>query len=410
MITFVCYIYFMNALIKALSNRKIIIGLFLAFAVFAGVQAFILSNKTYEKTGEKASKYNNYIIFKQSFNHLTENKDLYQLYPEEHKDLYKYSPTFSVFFGAFTLFPDVVGLTLWNILNALVFLLAIYYLPRLNLMQKGLILLICLLEFMTSIQNQQSNALLAGLIILTFGFAEKRYYLMATFCIVFSIYIKVFGVVGLALFLLYPEKWKLALYTIGWSILLFVLPLVFVSIDQLEFLYKSWGHLLNNDHTISYGFSVMGWLHAWFGIDPDKQIVLISGVILFLIPLVRVKEYKNFTFRFLALVSVLLWVIIFNHKAESPTFIIAMAGVALWFITGEKNTLNIVLFASALILTSLSPTDLFPKFLRDGYVEPLMLKVFPCILIWLKIVYDMLVLKTDKIEIVEIFDQSAMIK
>jgi hypothetical protein len=53
---------------------------------------------------------------------------------------------------------------------------------------------------------------------------------------------------------------------------------------------------------------------------------------------------------------------------------------------------------SALILTSLSPTDLFPKFLRDGYVEPLMLKVFPCILIWLKIIWDLLVVKTDKIK------------
>jgi len=398
MITFVCNFYYMNVLIKAISNRKLIIGLFLALAVFAGAQAYILSNKTFEQTGEKASKYNNYIIFEQSFNHLTENKDLYQLYPKEHKDLYKYSPTFSVFFGAFTLFPDVVGLTLWNILNALVFLLAIYYLPRLNLTQKGLILLICLLEFMTSIQNQQSNALVAGLIILTFGLAEKRYYLMATFCIVFSVYIKVFGVVGLALFLFYPEKWKLALYTAGWSILLFVLPLIFVNIDQLEFLYKSWGHLLDNDHTISYGFSVMGWLHAWFGLDSGKQAVLIAGVILFLIPMVRIKEYKNFTFRFLTLTSILLWVIIFNHKAESPTFIIAMAGVALWFITGEKNTLNIVLFVSALILTSLSPTDLFPKFLRDGYIEPLMLKVFPCILIWLKIVFDMLVLKTDTLK------------
>jgi hypothetical protein len=388
----------MNVLIKAISNRKLIIGLFLALAVFAGMQAYILSNKNFEQTGEKALKYNNYIIFKQSFNHLTENKDLYQRYPQEHKDLYKYSPTFSVFFGAFTLFPDVVGLTLWNIINALVFLLAIYYLPRLNLTQKGLILLICLLEFMTSIQNQQSNALVAGLIILTFGLAEKRYYLLATFCIVFSIYIKVFGVVGLALFLFYPEKWKLALYTFGWSILLFILPLIFVSIDQLEFLYKSWGHLLDNDHTISYGFSIMGLLHAWFGIDSGKQIVLIAGVVIFLIPLIRIKEYKNFTFRFLTLTSIMLWVIIFNHKAESPTFIIAMAGVALWFITSKKNALNISLFVSALILTSLSPTDLFPKFLRDGYVEPLMLKVFPCILIWLKIIWDLLVVKTDKIK------------
>jgi hypothetical protein len=389
----------MTRLTKIISNRKIIISVFLLLAIIAAFQAFFLSEKCFEETGDKNAKFNNYVIFKQSFTHLTENKDLYQLYPKEHKDLYKYSPTFSVFFGLFAFFPDIVGLNLWNIFNACILLLAVYYLPRLNLKQKGLVLLICLLEFMTSIQNQQSNALVAGLIILTFGLLEKRNYLLATFCIVFSIYIKVFGVVGLALFLFYPEKWKLALYTLGWSVLLFVMPLLFVSIDQLKFLYTSWGHLLDNDHSISYGFSVMGWLHAWFGFDPGKQIILLLGVLLFLIPLTRIKEYKNFTFRFLTLTSILLWVIIFNHKAESPTFIIAMAGVGLWFITSEKNNLNIVLFVSAFILTSLSPTDLFPRSLRDDYVTPLVLKAFPCILIWLKINWDMLVLKTDHIEI-----------
>jgi hypothetical protein len=368
-------------------------------AIFASFQAFLLSEKTFKETGEKYAKYNNYVIFKTSFTHLTENKDLYQFYPQDHKDLYKYSPTFSVFFGVFALFPDIVGLNLWNIFNALVFLLAIYYLPRLNLTQKGVVILICLLEFMTSIQNQQSNALVAGLIILTFGLLEKRNYLVATLCIVFSIYIKVFGIVGLALFLFYPGKWKLALYTLGWSLLLFILPLLFVGIDQLKFLYTSWGHLLDNDHSISYGLSVMGWLHAWFGIDPGKQITLFSGVILFLVPLIRIKEYQNYTFRFLTLTSILIWVIIFNHKAESPTFIIAMAGIALWFITGEKNALNITLFVSAFILTSLSPTDIFPRFLRENYVTPYMLKVFPCILIWFKIIWDMLVLKTGTIEL-----------
>jgi len=387
----------MKVLIKVISNRKIIIGLFLLLSVFASFQAQLLSKKSFEETGVKYSKYNNYIIFKQSFSHLIENKDLYQYYPKEHKDLYKYSPTFSVFFGIFTVVPDSVGLTVWNIINAFIFLVAVYYLPRLTLKQKGVILLICLLEFMTSIQNQQSNALLAGLIILTFGLLEKRNYWLATFCIVFSIYIKVFGIVGLALFLFYPEKWKLALYTLGWSLLLFVLPLLFINLDQLMFLYKSWGHLLDNDHTVSYGFSVMGWLHTWFGFDPGKQIILILGVLIFMVPLVRIKEYKNFTFRLLTLTSVLLWVIIFNHKAESPTFIIAMAGIAMWFITSEKNVLNIVLFASAFILTSISPTDLFPRFIRDEYVTPFVLKAFPCILIWLKIIWDMLVVKTDHI-------------
>ena len=104
-------------------------------------------------------------------------------------------------------------------------------------------------------------------------------------------------------------------------------------------------------------------------------------------------------FRYLLICSILLWIVIFNHKAESPTFIIAMTGVALWFVKSKKSSLNIILFVSAVLLTSLSPTDLFPKYLKEEFVVPYTLKAFPCILIWLKITYDMITLKptgTDK--------------
>lgn len=43
-------------------------------------------------------KYNNYVIFKMSFPHLVNNEDLYIVQPEEHWDLYKYTPTFAVLF------------------------------------------------------------------------------------------------------------------------------------------------------------------------------------------------------------------------------------------------------------------------------------------------------------------------
>jgi hypothetical protein len=303
-----------------------------------------------------------------------------------------------VFFRIFAIFPDLIGLNLWNILNAFVFLLAVYYLPYLDKSQKGLVLLICLIELMTSMQNSQSNALLAGLIILAFGLLERQNYLLATLCIVFSIYIKIFGIVGLALFLFYPKKWKLALYTACWSLILFSLPLLLIDFSQLKFLYSSWGNLLHNDHTISYGYSVMGWLHSWFGFEGNKLFVMIAGIIVFLIPLIQIKKYQKYTFRFLTLTSILLWIVIFNHKAESPTFIIAMAGVALWFMTSEKNTFNIILFISAILLTSLSPTDLFPRFLRDQYINPYVLKGVPCIFIWFKIIYDMMSFKSDKVE------------
>ncbi len=390
----------MNFIIKAISNFKVIIAIVLLFAIADSFQSYFHKKNSFAESTRKYTSYNNYIIFEQSFNHLTEKKDLYQLYPEEHWDLFKYSPTFALFFGIFAVFPDFIGLNLWNIFNALILLFAIYYLPKLNITQKGLIIIIILIELTTTMLNEQSNALIAGLLIFTFGLLEKRYYLAATFCIVFSVFIKIFGIVGFALLLFYPQKWKLALYTIGWSIALFIVPLILVDFNQLKFLYISWGYLLANDLSSSYGLSVMGWLHSWFGADVNKLLVAISGIILLLIALLRIRLYKNYTFRLLTLSSILLYIVIFNPKAESPTFIIAMSGVALWFIASDKNALNIFLFVCAFVFTSLSPTDIFPKFLRDDFVTPYFLKVFPCILVWVKILYDMSVYRkeTPKLE------------
>jgi hypothetical protein len=386
----------MKFIIKSISNYKVILIIVLLFAIFASFQSYLQKKKTFNAEGIQYTHYNNYIIFKQSFVHLTENKDLYKLYPEEQWDLYKYSPAFSLFFGVFAIFPDVIGLNLWNILNGLLLMFAIYYLPKLSVTQKGLILVICLIELMTSMQNEQSNGMVAGLLILAFGLLEKRHYLTATFCIVFSIFIKLFGIVGLALFLFYPKKWKLALYTAIWTLVLFFIPLVVVDFSQLKFLYSSWGELLKEDHSASYGFSVMGWINSWFRVDINKTLVALAGAAVFLVPFVKIKLYRNYMFRLLTLCSVLIWVIIFNHKAESPTFIIAMAGVAIWFISGKKSTFNSILFVLAFVLTSLSPTDIFPKVLRETFVIPYSLKVFPCILIWFKIIYDMVVMKNDE--------------
>ncbi|MBK8081311.1 MAG: DUF2029 domain-containing protein [Saprospiraceae bacterium] len=275
------------------------------------------------------------------------------------------------------------------------FLIAVYYLPKLNNYQKGLILLIVIVELITSIQNEQSNALIAGLLILAYGFLEKNKAFWATLCIVFSVFIKLFGIVGFALFLFYPNKWKSVLYTLFWTGVLLLLPLIFVSVDQYIKLYSSFINMLKNDHDISYGYSVMGWIHSWFSAVINKNIIVLTGVLVFLIPFVRIKLYKESMFTYLLLCSILIWIVIFNHKAESPTFIIAMAGVALWFVRSEKNTLNIILFVLAFILTSLSPTDLFPEYLRDEFVHPYSLKAFPCVLIWCKIIYDMMALKSE---------------
>lgn len=371
-------------------NKKTVIGVFFTFALIASFQSYFSKKKTYVEDGIEYNRYNNYTIFENSFHHLKNQQDLYVLYPEEQWDLYKYSPTFSVFFGFFAMFPDVIGLTLWNLLNAFIVLLAVYYLPKISEKDKGLLLLLSIFELLTSLQNSQSNGLMAGLLILAFGFLERKHVMWATLCLVFSVYIKLFGLVGFALFLFYPQKLKFILYSIMWTVVLFLLPLLFVDPAQYTFLFKSWGNMLANDHSASYGLSVMGWMNSWFGWEGNKTIIVGLGALIFLLPFVRIKEYANQHFRMQILISILLWTVIFNHKAESPTFIIAFAGIAIWYFTSNRSILNLILFIFAFVFTTLSPTDLFPKFLRYEFVEPYQLKVFPCILIWIKVIYDLL--------------------
>ncbi len=389
-------LYDVKKIKSLISDKTLWIVIFALFPVIVGIQALVDSSDAAEKgpyTIKNCTSYNNYVIFKQSFFHLIHDQDLYVAYPDEHWDLYKYTPTFAAFCGIFSFLPDWLGLNLWYLFNAFIFLLAVFYLPGLNDYKKGLVLLICVIELLTSILNEQSNGLMAGLLILSFGLIEKKRYFLSAACIVFSIYVKLFGIVGCALFLFYPKKWKLATYFVFWTVVLFLLPLLFVGPEHYVNLWQSYRGLLSNDFTGSQGFSVMGWLHAWFGLQPDKSFVILFGAAVFLVPMYRVEHYRNPAFRILALASILLWIVIFNHKAESPTFIIAMAGVALWFVTMRLTVIDRVLFTFAVVFTVLSPTDIFPRFLREHLVKPYSLKVFPCIAIWVKIIYDMITMK-----------------
>ncbi|TLU98907.1 glycosyltransferase family 87 protein [Dyadobacter luticola] len=380
----------MNAANRFLVNQRTILIVFLGIALFASLQSYFSGLKSFVPGGHLYTSYNNYIIFKQSFFHLIEGKDLYAQFVEEQGDLFKYSPSFALIFGILAVLPNVLGLSLWNILNAAVLFFSVYHLPRFDLRTKGLILVFMLVELLTSVQNEQSNALIAGLLLFTFGFLEKKKYWLASLCLVSTIYIKLFGIVGLALYLLYPDKLKLTYTTAVWVLLFTFLPLVVVDWEQFVFLYKSWGNLLSNDHSISDGLSVIGWLKTWFGWQVNKTYVSVAGVILFCLPLLRIKEYQNFTFRALMLASVLIWVVIFNHRAESPTFIIAAAGVAMWYYSQYPTRGNYILLVLAFIFTTLSPTDLFPKFIRQGWLVPYTIKAVPCILVWGKLTFDLL--------------------
>ncbi len=373
-----------------LTSKKFILGLLSGLAIFASLQSLFLPYKTYVKGGLSYPGYNNYTIFKQSFFHLISHQDLYVAYPVEHWDLFKYTPTFSLLFGAFAFLPDWIGLTFWNLLNALILALAVYALPKLTNKQKGLILLATLIEAVTAMQNEQSNGLIAGLLIFSFVLSEKGKFIWAAACIMLATFIKPFAIVGLVLFLFYPKKVRHLDNAILWSVVLLLLPLIVLTPGQLIHQYQEWIHVLTEDHSRKFGFSVAGWLHTWFHFDPDKNLVVVIGAMIFLLPFTRTKMYEHYWFKLMALSSVLIWIVIFNHMAESPTFILAMSGASIWFFAKKPSVLDIFLFSFVFVFVSLFTTDIVPDSIQVSYLRPYVIKAVPCIILWPKILFDMM--------------------
>ncbi len=376
---------------NSLLQHKLILGIYIIAAVVASVHLVSLGTN-HEFLGRLYTEYNNYIIFKNSFFHLLSGKDLYILYLDEQWDLYKYSPAFALFMGLFACLPDIIGLVLWNVLNVMVLYWAIKMLP---FRQRAISLLLwfVLLEMLTSIQSSQSNALLAGLIIAAYGWLERGKVHWATLMLVLATFIKVYGAVGFCMFLFYPDKLKFILYSIIWTVILAFIPLVVLSPAQLMAQYISWGKMMAEDQALSYGYSLMAVLHAWFGADGIKNEVTIFGISLFFIPLLRYRWYKSEIYRLLMLAQMLIWVVIFNHKADSPTFIIAVSGIGIWYFANTRTYWRDALLILTFILTCLSPTDIFPPSFRQQILVPYIVKVIPCILVWGVIMVQLLRLK-----------------
>jgi hypothetical protein len=361
--------------------------------LLSAIQLFLITQAS-AKIGWP-THYNNYLIFKTSFSHLVEYKDLYIEHISDHIDYFKYSPSFAALMMPFAYVPDWIGLPCWNILNALALASAIIHLPFIENRVKAPILALAVIEALTSLQNAQSNALIAGLIIWTFNCLERKQIAWATLLVAISIYIKIFGVLGFILFLFYPNKWKAAAWSILWMILIGILPLAFISSQQLVFLYKSWVNLLSWDVNASVGLSVQGWLITWFGLDVPKNLVLGIGAIILLLPLLNFKQWKSPMFRLLYLSAILIWMVIFNHKAESPTFVIAFSGVLIWAFSQKLNTFYKTLFILCFVLCSLSPTDLFPIYLKEHFFIPFVLKAVPVIAIFVIIIHQLLMLSNE---------------
>ncbi|MBC7553363.1 MAG: DUF2029 domain-containing protein [Taibaiella sp.] len=376
---------------KFFLKRHIVFCCYVIVALGASLQLYLLSPNV--AIAPPYTLYNNYVIFRQSFYHLIAGHNLYIFYDTEHWDLYKYSPTFALLMGLLVKLPDIVQLTIWNTANALLLYVAIRQLPYSN-RTLSVLLWFVLLELLTSMQNSQSNALMAGLMIGTYCMFEKGMIKAAAFLVVMAALIKIYGAVVFCLFLFYPGKRRF----IAWCVILATgmaaLPLLVTPLHTLLWQYHNWAQMMIADEASCMGISVMGWLHTWFGAGESvRPFVNIVGIAMFLLPFTRWRLYKKDAYKLLMLAHMLVWVVIFNHKAESATYVIVMVGIGIWYFLRKRGRGCKVLLWTVFIFTSLSSTDIFPPYIHEHIFIPYVIKAVPCILAWVVIMAEILTIK-----------------
>lgn len=383
----------MKALNYISNNKTIWYLLMVLISLIVTFQNLILGENHY--WGGVYTFYNNYIIFKNSFFYLISEQNPYDYHLDKYADLFKYSPTFALFMGLFYYLPDWLGLSLWNLLNGLILLYAITTIPGFSNKKMLYLLLFVIIELVLSLQNCQTNSLLAGLTILSFTSMEKGNTSAAAFYICCGVFIKVFLIAACLLFLFYPNKLRSVLYLLIWSTLFLLLPAILIGFDNLFKLYTYWLKTINGDvndtialYKVGESYSVYRFFDVLAGSKVNKTYVISVGLLLFLFPLIQFKKYTTFSFRLAFLCLTLIWIVIFNHKAESPSYIIAMTGIGLWCLSQENNRFAIIVLFINLLFTSLFFTDLVPQFLKNN-ADKAIIKTFMPSITFLLIVFNL---------------------
>ena len=343
----------------------------------------------------KLSKHNNFLIFRYVYWHTIEQLPLYVAY-DEYWDTNHYGPFFSLVIAPFAMLPVRWGLFFWLIVLSLSLYYAIRKLPFPD--RKRIFLYwFCAHELLTALFMSQFNIAIAAIIVATFYCIEKEKDIWAACFIMLGTFVKLYGIVGLAFFFFSKHKVKFLLALLGWALVMFVAPMAISSPDYIISQYVGWWDSLsakNAENIFSGGqnISLLGMVRKISGCASYSDLWLIlGGLIIFGLPYLRIAQYKYKAFRYALLASVLLFVVLFSTGSESSTYIIAFVGVGIWYwsVPWKRSKWDIALMVFAFRLTSFSPSDLFPAYLRKEFVQPYALKALPCAIIWFKLSYEM---------------------
>jgi hypothetical protein len=340
---------------------------------------------------------NDYAIFRASFWNLIAGRDLYVLRLDQAHDYFKYSPTFALLFAPFAVLPFVVGLFCWNVVNAL----AVFFALRLLLPrdQVGLAQALAFLPTLRSMQSAQSNALVAALIIFAFVSFERGWLWRGAMAVALGAVTKIFPLAALSFALPRPDRVRAIMISVFATLLLVVLPLLVISPHGLAGQYQSWRALEKVDATL-LGSSVMGLFRdaglAW----PAWPIQLIGCAVVLAVLIARLRDWSDREVRLQFLGFLLVFCVLFNHRAERQSAVIAMCGMVIWYLASPRGRWRTALVVIVYALVGISGADLVPHAIKRLLVHQIRFPI-PLTILWLVMLSDLAVARNARRPVAE---------
>ena len=333
------------------------------------------------------NRYNNYLTFTTSLKVLLAHQSLYVPHPEYHEDLFKYSPTFPLFMAPFTWQPLLTGLICWNLLNGL----ALYAAVRAVFpddRRAVVALALMSIELITSLQNVQSNALVAACAIVAYAEMERQRNWRAGLSIAAGFFIKGYGAVAGLLALVFPQRFRIAGAAAACGLALALAPLIILSPRELAGQYAEWVGVRGTFTPTSNASVMRVWLRY---VDPETSPLVIQAIggLLLLLPFARVHAWRDPAFRLRLLCSLLVALVIFNNSAEPATYILAVSGGAMWYAAGPpRGRVDRAVSLGLLLGVSLISTDLYPRAWR-ATIGPYTFKAMGCLILWIRMNWEL---------------------
>jgi hypothetical protein len=240
----------------------------------------------------------------------------------------QYLPYFSIAMTPFAQLPERLACPLWAVLNLVVYFTGLRAFQRTLLRERGVTLFLGtgLLVGLSSLWNQQANALILGCLLWgTVAVARERWWLAAV-CLALPMFKLYPLALGLVYAVFYPRLgWRLTLVACG----LLLLPVAFLGTEATLVRY-GWiaEYAAEGVHSLRFNLVGVRELLARHGYDLDmRSFFLIQAFTGALIPLAVALAPQDRLRRAFVLTS--LWFVTFGPSVEAQTYLLAAPALGL---------------------------------------------------------------------------------